>query len=175
MFKRHSSYEEKLLIVSQKKKGMRYSALSKLYGIDRKMLREWVSKFDLYGESGLRNGTYIKATASFKEEVVRFALNKVVSLPEVALHFGISISVLRSWIRIVREQGYDALQHSVKSGRPPKTMRRPKKHQPETELEKLQAENIRLRAEVALLKKVQALVKEREARERKNGWKPSKN
>ena len=54
-------------------------------------------------------------------------------------------------------------------------MGRSKKHEPETELEKLQAENIRLRAEIALLKKVTALVKEREARERMSGQKPSKN
>lgn len=54
-------------------------------------------------------------------------------------------------------------------------MSRSKKHEPETELEKLQAENARLRAENALLKKVTALVKEREARERMSGQKPSKS
>lgn len=54
-------------------------------------------------------------------------------------------------------------------------MGRSKKLEPETELEKLQAENDRLRAENALLKKVKVLVKEREARERKSGQKPSKN
>jgi len=174
MSKKHS-YEEKLAIVSQKKEGTRYSALSRHYGIDRKMLREWVCKYDLYGEDGLRKSIYVKATGSFKEEVVRFALNKVVSLPQVALHFGISRSVLRSWMRIVKEKGYEALHDAVKYGRPSKTMGRPKKHKPETELEKLQAENARLRAENALLKKVEALVKERESRERKNGWEPSKN
>ena len=54
-------------------------------------------------------------------------------------------------------------------------MGRPKKREPETELERLQAENARLRAENALLKKVKALVEEREARERMSGQKPSKN
>ena len=44
-----------------------------------------------------------------------------------------------------------------------------------TELEKLQAENLRLRAENALLKKVKALVEEQEARARLNGQKPSTN
>ncbi|WP_169316183.1 hypothetical protein [Mucilaginibacter paludis] len=54
-------------------------------------------------------------------------------------------------------------------------MGRSKKLEPETEVEKLQAENSRLRAENALLKKVTALVKEKEARERMSGQKPSKN
>lgn len=39
-------------------------------------------------------------------------------------------------------------------GHPPKApMSRPKKKEPQTELEKLQAENLRLKAENALLKK----------------------
>jgi cell division protein FtsB len=55
-------------------------------------------------------------------------------------------------------------------------MARPKKREPQTELEKLQAENLRLRAENALLKKVKALVEEEQkARARLNGQKPSTN
>jgi len=54
-------------------------------------------------------------------------------------------------------------------------MGKSKKHEPETELEKLQAENIRLRAETARLKKVMALVKEIETRELMSRQKPSKN
>ena len=54
-------------------------------------------------------------------------------------------------------------------------MARPKKREPQTELETLQAENLRLRAENALLKKVKALVEEQEARARLNGQKPSTN
>ena len=54
-------------------------------------------------------------------------------------------------------------------------MARPKKKEPQTELEQLQAENLRLRAENALLKKVKALVEEQKALERLNGQKPSTN
>ena len=67
---------------------------------------------------------------------------------------------------------YDVKQR----GRPPKApMAKPKKRDPQTELEKLQAENLRLRAENALLKKVKALVEEQKARARLNGQKPSTN
>ena len=54
-------------------------------------------------------------------------------------------------------------------------MARPKKREPQTELEKLRAENLRLRAENALLKKVKALVEERRARAMANGQEPSMN
>lgn len=48
-------------------------------------------------------------------------------------------------------------------------MARSKKKEYQTELEKLQAENLRQRAENALLKKVKALVEEQETRARLNG------
>jgi len=54
-------------------------------------------------------------------------------------------------------------------------MGRPKKKQPETELEKLEAELRYLRAENAYLKKVRALVQERLLRESGKQPKPSKN
>ena len=54
-------------------------------------------------------------------------------------------------------------------------MARQKKREPQTELERLQAENLRLRAENALLKKVQTLVEEQKAQARRGGQKPSTN
>jgi hypothetical protein len=54
-------------------------------------------------------------------------------------------------------------------------MGRPKKKQPETELEKLEEELRYLRAENAYLKKVKTLVQERLLRESGKQSKPSKN
>ena len=78
-----------------------------------------------------------------------------------------------------RAYGYAAEkkeERENKRGRLPEDpMARPKKRAPQTELERLQAENLRLRAENALLKKVKALVEEQQARARLNGQKPSTN
>ena len=77
---------------------------------------------------------------------------------------------------MVRRYGYEVLHQKKQRGRPHKeSMARPKKKEPQTELEKLQAENLRLRAENALLKKVKALVEEQQAQARLNGQKPSTN
>lgn len=83
-------------------------------------------------------------------------------------------TTVKCWIRKVRE---GLSLENKRRGRPPKklTMARPKKKEPQTELEKLQAENLRLRAENALLKKVKALVEEQEARALLNGQKPSRD
>lgn len=169
------TFEEKLDIVSQVKNGKPILRISRELHIREGMILEWVRKYDLYGESGLLKQPNVRATANFKDEVVRTVLEKGVPLVQVVLQYGVSKGALEDRVRLVRVHGYAVLHQQKNRGRPPKDMSRSKKHEPETELEKLQAENARLRAEIALLKKVTALVKEREARERMSGQKPSKN
>lgn len=54
-------------------------------------------------------------------------------------------------------------------------MGRPKKEEPETELEKLQTRVRRLEAENALLKKAKALMEEEESGQRGSGHRPSRH
>lgn len=169
------TFEEKLDVVSQVRKGKPILRISREHHIREGMILEWVRKYDLYGESGLLKQPNVKATPDFKEEVVRLVIEKKVTLNQVVLVHGLSKTALERWVRTVRVDGYAALYQQKKAGRPLTGMGRSKKLKHETEVEKLQAENIRLRAENALLKKVTALVKEREAHERMSGQKPSKN
>lgn len=170
------AFDEKLDIVSEVRKGKPILQISREHHIREGMILEWVRKYKLYGDIGLIKRPNIRATPDFKEEVVRFVLEKGIPLTQVVLQYGVSKSALEHWVKSVRVEGYAALHQQKNRGRPPtKVMKRPKKQGPETELEKLQAENTRLRAENALLKKVTALVKEREAHERVSGRKPSKN
>ena len=169
------TFEEKLAVVSQVRKGKPILRISRERHIREGMILEWVRQYDLYGESGLLKQPNVKPTPDFKEEVVRLVIEKKVTLNQVVLEYGLSKTALERWVRSVRVEGYAVLHQQKNPGRPPKCMGRSKKLEPETELEKLDAENIRLRAENALLKKVTALVKEREARERMSGQKPSKN
>jgi transposase len=171
---RHT-FEEKLDIVSQVKKGNPIRRIALGCHIREGMILEWVRKYDRYGERGLHKQPNIRATNEFKEAVVRQVIEKSVPLPLVVLQYGVSKTALESWVRQVRTKGYSALHPPDKRGRPPKVMGRPKKREPETELEKLRVENTRLRAENALLKKVKALVEGRKACERMSGRKPSKD
>lgn len=150
---RTHSFEEKLNVVSKAKNGEPLTRLSILYDLDRKMLREWVRKYDLYGEVGLEKQPRHSFSPKIKEEIVKIALQKAISLPTIALKYAVSISSLKAWIKIVKAKGYVGLYPDKSSKGSPKVMARPKKRIPETELEKLQAENARLRAENALLKK----------------------
>lgn len=169
------TFDFKLDLVFQVKSGTPIKHLSLSHHIHERMILEWVRKYDLFGESGLAKQPNIRATGEIKEAIVRQVIEKSISLPQVVLQYGVSRTATENWVRLVRTKGYSILYQQKKCGRPSIAMGRPKKREPETELEKLQAENTRLRAENALLKKVKALVEKREARERKNGYKLSKD
>ena len=132
-------------------------------------------KHDRFGDQGLQKRPNVRANGEFKVAAVRLVIENKLSLREVVLQYGVSMTALESWVRAVRKEGYQVLHVQNKQGRPVKDMSRAKKQEPKTELEKLQSENARLRAENALLKKVKALVEEREAHECMTGRKPSKD
>ena len=98
-------------------------------------------------------------------------LNEDVTLAELSLRYDYHRDTIRSWVRKYRQNGASNFVKPVRK----RSMARPKKKAPETELERLQEEVLWLRAENALLKKVRALVEEERNRARHAGQKPSKN
>lgn len=161
--------EKKLAIVLSIKDGTPIKVAGRNHGVQSRQVREWYRRYMRYGRSGLETKTGSRRfDADFKLRVVLSVLEKNVSLAEAAVIYDINASSIRRW----REQylsGKEMPSQPASCTKKVKPMGRPRKKQPQTELEVLQAENERLRAEVALLKKVKALVEERERRERKTG------
>ncbi len=166
------SYEERLCIVKRVASGVSIRQLSKQYSLNEYLILEWVRKYAKYGASALRTQRKKSIPVSLKEKVVRLVLEKSVPLSLVVVDYRISRASLNKWLRQVRESGYESL-HKVKRLSLP--MGRNPKREPATELERLQAENLRLRAENALLKKVKALVEEKAARQHAIGRGSSTN
>lgn len=160
---RNHSLEEKLEIVKKIKSGIPMRKLSKEYGILLKYIIEWNRRYESFGEEGLKN----KAKSQYyspeiKCEILDVILKKRVSLPLVAVHYGVSTTTIRNWIK--REKGDKVNKKSgmTKSGkRVPLNKKGIKSVSPEA-YAKLLKENEQLRVENALLKKVRALVAERE-------------
>ena len=174
-FMKHS-FEEKLNIVNQALNGVPQKALCHRYHLGQHYLENLMDRYRRYGESGLRRKGHNALSAAEKEELVREYQENGVTLRQICNDYEVSRTAFESWVVKVRLGGYEALYSTKRRGRPTKdAMARPKKKEPQTDLEKLQAENLRLRAENALLKKVKALVEEQEARARLNGQKPSMN
>ena len=170
------SYEEKLSVVIEIMYGKGLKTLCRERHISINLVRSWVYRYRAFGESGLLKSTrgYYYSPAE-KEKIILEHFQDGVTLLQLCLRYGLTRNTIQSWLRTVRSGG--SLYDVKRRGRPPKDpMARPKKREPQTELEKLQAENLRLRAENALLKKVKALVEEEQkARARLNGQKPSTN
>lgn len=147
--------------------------LEKERGIAAHQLTTWLKLYELHGEEGLRHrsrGYHIKPEE--KRNIVRDFLEKGEPLLELCLKHNLNRTTIQRWCRTVRKHGYEALFELKRRGRP---MGHPRKKAPQTELERLQEENLRLRAENALLKKVRALVEEEKAQAQLNGQKPSMN
>ena len=170
---RHHNFEERLYVVSRLLSGEPLSPLCKELNIDEKMVRMWYLRYMKYGEKGLLGTRSFHYSIAEKIEIVKEFVKKGISLQEICLKYDLSRSTIQNWCRKYRK---GLSLENRKRGRPPQSiMARPKKKEPQTELEKLQAENLRLRAENALLKKVKTLVEEQKARAHLNGQKPSTN
>lgn len=148
------SYEQRYQIVSRVKAGEAIAHLSKEYGINKTQMLVWGRMWDKYGRSGLEKQPHCRLTVELKEQAVRLFLEKGVLLSHIRIDYRIGKTALQRRVATVRKYGYEALSSAKRRQHPPKdSMARPKKKVPQTELEKLQAENLRLRVENALLKK----------------------
>ena len=156
--------------------GVSYLHIRKEYGISYARLSRLWLLYQQHGTSALRNKHYTQTSGELKQQIVRDIEKNHLTLVQASLKYDVSAVQLGVWLRIVREQGIDALLITKKRGRPP-GMGRPRKKKPEemTELELLRVRVRQLEIENALLKKVRALVEERKARLRAIGQGQSKN
>ena len=175
--KKHG-YAERLKYMHMLENGISIKYIEEHFGIDHLLLGYLWARYQSEGQSGLLQKQYAKIDCLLRLQIVRDIEENHLTLVDASLKYNVSASQLKSWLKIKREHGYDALTIIKPKGRPPKNdMGRPRKKKLEemTELERLRYENECLRAENALLKKVKALVEAREARLREIGRKPSKN
>ncbi len=169
------SYETRLLAVRKCLSGQAPHAVGRQLGIADDYVSEWLNLYKLEGESGLQKRPMKRANFEEKCKIVCEYAEKGVPLHRICAENHVSRSAVESWIRIYKKGGYEALRAIKPLGTGRKGMGRPKKKEPQTELERLRYENEYLRAENALLKKVRALMEEREKRLHEIGRKPSKH
>lgn len=170
------SFKKKLAIVNEVLNGKSMNYAHKEYKIGMSTLQNWVLNYKLYGDDALRQSTSRRhITPQEKEQIVLEHVEKGVSLLRLSLRYRVTRSTITAWLRKLRREAGSLNDVKLQVKPIQEIMARPRKKSPEemTELEKLQAENLRLRAENALLKKVKALVEARDARLKGTGPKPS--
>ena len=168
-------YEERLLAVKKCLKGYGPRYVARELGLDWHDVSEWLLRYKKDGALGLQKHPMKHANFEEKCKIVCEYAEKGVPLHRVCAKYHVSQAAVSRWTQIYRRGGYEALRVIKSQGTSRKGMGRPKKKEPQTELERLRYENEYLRAENALLKKVRALVEEREKRLHEIGRKPSKH
>ena len=166
--------EKRFLAVQKCLKGHAPKDVARQLGLVDDDLYVWLERYKQEGIAGLRRQPIKHADFEEKCKIVCEYEEKGVPLYRICAKYHVGRTAVYRWIHAYRAGGFDALRDIKPQGRP-KNMGRPKKQEPQTELERLRYENEYLRAENALLKKVRALVEEREKRLHEIGRKPSKH
>lgn len=139
--------------------GMSVRSAAKLNGIAKSAVHRWVMNYKAQGINGLEaaHGIY---SGDFKVHVVEYIHENNVSFARAAAYFGILHDArLRSWDRIYRDKGPQALYNSVSRRYTKVSKDKTNKSDSEKQTEKdLMAEIRRLRMENDYLKKLNALV-----------------
>lgn len=152
------SEEEKREIAKLIDQGWGKRSLAAQYGVGLTVARRWVYTYKSVGLDGLLNmgSTHKPYDYVTKLAAARSRVEDGLSLKEAMAKFGIaSPTALHEWCSLYREGGAEALKLKAK-GRP-KGAKSTKK--PESELERLRAENERLRCELEVQKRLNALAK----------------
>ena len=169
------SIETLLLAVKKCLEGYSYRGVARELGVESHHVSEWLVRYQRDGKNGLYKHPIKRADFAEKCKIVCEYAEKGVPLHKICAEYHVGRTAVQRWSAMYRKGGYDALRDIKPQGTGRKGMGRPKKQEPQTELERLRYENEYLRAENALLKKVRALVEEREKRLHEIGRKPSKH
>ena len=162
------SYEDKIKIYYEKKKGRTRKDIACEYKIQQSNVQYLVRLIDKHGFDILRTTTNKKYSCYEKERIINRVLINNESSLSVAVDEGLSsLGMLINWIKNYKEMGYNIVER--KRGRP--TMpKRIKKNYNETEKEKikkLEEENLYLKAELEYSKKLRAVVQARKNQQQK--------
>ena len=169
------SIEKRFLAVQKCLKGYAPKDVARQLGLVDKDLYVWLERYKQEGIAGLRKQPMKRASFEEKCKIVCEYEEKGVSLYRICAKYHVGRTAVYRWTHAYRAGGFDALRAIKPQGTGRKGMGRPKKKEPQTELERLRYENEYLRAENALLKKVRALMEEKEKRLHEIGRKPSKH
>lgn len=126
-------------------------------------VQEWIRKYNIHGEKGLRENT-AKYDGKFRKYVVEYMYKNHLSLTETAMYFNIGHrDNVKRWKEIYQNKGAQAL-YFEESGRKKvmkKNQKISKKKLEEMSHKELLKEYEKVRAENAYLKKLSALIQER--------------
>ena len=164
------SYEDKINLYNDKKKGMSIGKLSNKYKVRKCVINYLTALINKHGLDILRTTKNKYYSPYEKERIINRVLLNNESINSVAIEEGLASSgMLTNWIKKYKEMSYNIVER--KRERSPTIMsknnKQKKKENIEEEIERLKKENLYLKAELEYSKKLRAVVQARKNQQQK--------
>lgn len=162
------TYEDKINLYTDKKKGMSIGSLSNKYKVRKSVINYLTALIDKHGIGILRTSKNRIHTKYEKQEAINRVLINGEAKWAVALDIGLlGKGMLDNWIKNYKENCYNIVER--KRGRPtmPKITKKKENETKDEKIKRLEEENLYLKAELEYSKKLRAVVQARKNQQQK--------
>ena len=162
------TYEDKINLYTDKKKGMSIGSLSNKYKVRKNVINYLTALIDKHGIDILRTSKNRIHTKYEKQEAINRVLINGEAKWAVALDIGLlGKGMLDNWIKNYKENCYNIVERKRGRSTMPKITKKKENETKDEKIKRLEEENLYLKAELEYLKKLRAVVQSRKNQQQK--------
>ena len=162
------TYEDKINLYNDRKKGMSLKSLSKKYKIRTCSISYLTSIIDEHGYEILRTSSNKFHSKSQKQEAIDRVLINGEAVWSVAIDIGLlSYGMLANWVKKYKENSYNIVERKRGRSTMPKVTKKKENETDKEKIKRLEEENLYLKAELEYTKKLRAVVQARKNQQQK--------
>ena len=162
------TYEDKINLYNDKKKGMSIGSLSNKYKVRKCVINYLTALIDKHGVDILRTNKNRIHTKSEKQEAIDRVLINGEAKWAVALDIGLlGKGMLDNWIKNYKENCYNIVERKRGRSTMPKVTKKKENETDKEKIKRLEEENLYLKAELEYSKKLRAVVQARKNQQQK--------
>ena len=162
------TYEDKINLYTDKKKGMSIGSLSNKYKVRKSVINYLTALIDKHGIDILRTSRNRIHTKYEKQETINRVLINGETKWAVALDIGLlGKGMLDNWIKNYKENCYNIVERKRGRSTMPKITKKKENETKDEKIKRLEEENLYLKAELEYSKKLRAVVQARKNQQQK--------
>ena len=162
------TYEDKINLYNDKKKGMSIGSLSNKYKVRKCVINYLTALIDKHGVDILRTNKNRTHSKSEKQEAIDRVIINGEAKWAVALDIGLlSKGMLNNWIKNYKENCYNIVERKRGRSTMPKITKKKENETKDEKIKRLEEENLYLKAELEYSKKLRAVVQARKNQQQK--------
>ena len=162
------TYEDKINLYTDKKKGMSIGSLSNKYKVRKNVINYLTALIDKHGIDILRTSKNRIHTKYEKQEAINRVLINGEAKWAVALDIGLlGKGMLDNWIKNYKENCYNIVERKRGRSTMPKITKKKENETKDEKIKRLEEENLYLKVELEYSKKLRAVVQARKNQQQK--------